>query len=687
MKILPLFLLYFIISLSVTGQYNTTTNHIDSLLQALAKTTVDTVKYELRFQLGLANQSVNPNKAVHHFQESLKIAKALDDLKRIKSCLLSLSFLYKDIGETPKSIEILQEVLHYSEKDKGSDYAMALAFIGENYKVQGDLVNSLNYTRRAYLLSEDNLKNKTKKFDKAGYVAGPLKMGEIFEITNQLDSALYYAQMSYKRVLEKPVPFFYCDICNLLGKIYDRLNQNKTAIGYYHLALKKAREVNFPNNIQRSQLAIASFYYKTSQPDSAIYYASQAYEGAKKLKGFEVMKQAAGLLRIVYKKQGNYIKALFYSDLAVAARDSISGAEKVREVQNLTHREERRQQIIQQKIEEEHIAFENKVKIYALLAILIGVLLLATILYRNNRQKHKANELLHEQKEEIQKQKAQLQMSFDNLKITQNQLIQAEKLASLGELTAGIAHEIQNPLNFVNNFSEMSVELAQELKEEAGKPEIDKELIIDLANDLAQNQQKIKHHGKRASSIVSGMLEHSRTSTGESTLTNINKLADEYLRLSYHGMRAKYKDFNADYELIADENVPMINVVPQDIGRVLLNLINNAFYAVSQRNHVETLHATSLPTNNPKYQSIVIVSIQHTNNQIVVAIKDNGAGIPDSIKEKIFQPFFTTKPTGEGTGLGLSLAYDIVTKGHGGTLEVVSVEGEGTTFIVKLPIQ
>ncbi len=682
MKKLPLFFLYFIISLSVSGQYNPTTNHIDSLLQALTKTTVDTVKYKLRFQLGLANQSVNPNKAVHHFQESLKIAKALDDLKRIKSSLLSLSLLYKDIGEAPKSIEMLKEVLHYSEKDKGSDYAMALAFIGENYKVQGDLVNSLNYTRRAYLLSEENLKNKTKKFDKAGYVAGPLKMGEIFEITNQLDSALYYAQMSYKRVLEKPIPFFYCDICNLLGKIYDRLNQNKTAIGYYHLALSKAVEVNFPNNIQRSQLAIASFYHKTSQPDSAIYYASQAYDGAKKLKGFEVMKQAAGLLRIVYKKQGNYVKALFYSDLAVAARDSITGAEKVREVQNLTHREERRQQMIQQKIEDEHTAFENKVKIYALLAILIAVLLLATILYRNNRQKHKANELLHEQKEEIQKQKVQLQMSFDNLKITQNQLIQAEKLASLGELTAGIAHEIQNPLNFVNNFSELSLELIEEIKQEreVRSEQRDEGLIDELLADLSQNQAKIYHHGKRASSIVSGMLEHSRTSTGERTLTNINKLADEYLRLSYHGMRAKNKDFSADYELIADENLPLINVVPQDIGRVLLNLINNAFYAVNV-GEVQNLADVKK----------VIVTTGHTtggepHNQLIIKVIDNGTGISEATKAKIFQPFFTTKPTGEGTGLGLSLSYDIITKGHGGTIEVESVEGEGTTFTVKLPL-
>ncbi len=293
-------------------------------------------------------------------------------------------------------------------------------------------------------------------------------------------------------------------------------------------------------------------------------------------------------------------------------------------------------------------------------------------------------QILSAQNETLEKQ---VKERTAELVASQNQLIQKEKLASLGELTAGIAHEIQNPLNFVNNFSEMSVELAQELKEEAEKPEIDKELIIDLANDLAQNQQKINHHGKRASSIVSGMLEHSRASTGERALTDINKLADEYLRLSYHGMRAKYKDFNSDYELIADEHLPLINIVPQDMGRVLLNLINNAFYAVHQRNNmVETGHALSLPTQT-QYQPTVIISVQHINNQIVIAIKDNGTGMSEATKSKIFQPFFTTKPTGEGTGLGLSLAYDIITKGHGGTIEVESVAGEGTTFTVKLPIQ
>jgi signal transduction histidine kinase len=279
-------------------------------------------------------------------------------------------------------------------------------------------------------------------------------------------------------------------------------------------------------------------------------------------------------------------------------------------------------------------------------------------------------------------EKEKLEFTLSELRATQAQLIQSEKLASLGELTAGIAHEIQNPLNFVNNFSEMSIELAKELDEEIDKEVMNKELVKDLVSDLSQNQQKINHHGKRASSIVSGMLEHSRTSTGERVLTDINKLADEYLRLSYHGIRAKDNAFNSDYKTDFDENLPKIEVIPQDMGRVLLNLINNAFWATNQRNLQGFKNLTGLNDYSPT----VTISTQRSDNQIILKVIDNGIGMSEATKAKIFQPFFTTKPTGQGTGLGLSLAYDIVTKGHGGTIEVESVEGEGTTFVVKLPL-
>ena len=270
-------------------------------------------------------------------------------------------------------------------------------------------------------------------------------------------------------------------------------------------------------------------------------------------------------------------------------------------------------------------------------------------------------------------EKKRLENTLSNLQTTQSQLIQAEKMASLGELTAGIAHEIQNPLNFVNNFSEVSNELIDEMNEELDKGDLEEAKAISL--DIKQNLEKINHHGKRADNIVKGMLQHSRSSSGTKELTDINALADEYLRLAYHGLRAKDKSFNAELVTNFDNSIGSINIIPQDIGRVILNLITNAFYAVNEKKQRDT-----------KFKPIVAVSSKKSDKHITISVSDNGDGIPEKVKEKIFQPFFTTKPTGQGTGLGLSMSYDIVTKGHGGELQVESNEGEGTTFIINLKI-
>jgi signal transduction histidine kinase len=275
----------------------------------------------------------------------------------------------------------------------------------------------------------------------------------------------------------------------------------------------------------------------------------------------------------------------------------------------------------------------------------------------------------------VEQRTAELKRSLEQLKATQAQLIQAEKMASLGELTAGIAHEIQNPLNFMNNFSEINGELIDELK--TALVSNNKEEALQLAEEINANEQKIKQHGGRADSIVKGMLQHARTSTGKKEPTNINGLADEYLRLSYQGIRAKYKAFSARIETSFDKTIGEVNVVPQDIGRVLLNLFNNAFYAVQEKK----------AKLNGIYEPVVSVSTKTEGANVLITVKDNGAGMPQKVKEKVFQPFFTTKPTGEGTGLGLSLSYDIVTKGHGGNLSVLSREDEGSEFVVQLPAQ
>ncbi|MBK7290559.1 MAG: two-component sensor histidine kinase [Chitinophagaceae bacterium] len=273
----------------------------------------------------------------------------------------------------------------------------------------------------------------------------------------------------------------------------------------------------------------------------------------------------------------------------------------------------------------------------------------------------------------VEERTKDLKKSLSDLKETQAQLIQSEKMASLGELTAGIAHEIQNPLNFVNNFSEVNKELVDELQQELKAGKIDD--AIEISNDIKANEEKINHHGKRADAIVKGMLQHSRSSSGSKEPTDINALADEYLRLAYHGLRAKDKTFNATMKTDFDKSIGNVNIIPQDIGRVILNLITNAFYVVNEKKQ----------QMKDGYEPTVTISSKKVGDKIEVSVTDNGNGIPQNIVDKIFQPFFTTKPTGQGTGLGLSLSYDII-KAHGGELKVETKENEGTTFIIQLPI-
>jgi signal transduction histidine kinase len=364
------------------------------------------------------------------------------------------------------------------------------------------------------------------------------------------------------------------------------------------------------------------------------------------------------------------------------------------QLQSMTFNEQLRQQELQQQLAQANLVFRNRLNIYFLLGGLVILLIVAGGLWRRNVFKQRSYALLQRQKQETDVQRAKAENALQELKSTQAQLIQSEKMASLGELTAGIAHEIQNPLNFVNNFSDVNTELIDEIKTERLKPkaERDDQLEDEILNDIKENEQKINYHGKRADSIVKGMLQHSRASTGQKEPTDINKLADEYLRLSYHGTHAKDKSFNAEFKTDFDESIGKINVVPQDIGRVLLNLLNNAFYAVNEKSKKP---GSLQPNEGSTYVPTVTIVTKKLHDKIEIKVKDNGNGIPQNIIDKIFQPFFTTKPTGQGTGLGLSLAYDIV-RAHGGEIKVETKvdegnpdtfgKGEGSVFIVQLPL-
>jgi len=400
---------------------------------------------------------------------------------------------------------------------------------------------------------------------------------------------------------------------------------------------------------------MSRYYNKTGKNDSALYYAKQGLAKSQNTGQVRDVIASYSSLVDIYKDQNRQDSALFYLQLANAAQDSLLSLEKIKQLQNIGFDE----QLRLQELEKESLQTKSKIRIYSLLGGLAILLIAAVLLFRNNRQKQRSNKVL--------------EATLTNLRSTQSQLIQSEKMASLGELTAGIAHEIQNPLNFVNNFSDMNAELLTEMKDELGKGKI--EDAIALANDVIENQKKINHHGKRADTIVKGMLQHSRSSNGIKEPTDINTLCDEYLRLAYHGLRAKDNSFNAITKTDFDNSIAQVNIIPQDIGRVILNLINNAFYAVDEKKK----------QIGDGYEPTVSVSTKKTNGKVEIIVKDNGSGIPQKVLDKIFQPFFTTKPTGQGTGLGLSLSYDIV-KVHGGELKVETKEGEGSEFDIHLPV-
>jgi signal transduction histidine kinase len=379
---------------------------------------------------------------------------------------------------------------------------------------------------------------------------------------------------------------------------------------------------------------------------AAIPYYEKAFSTMQKSDLYDLsVAETYSNLSECYEKTGNFPKALESYKMFAQITDSVRSKDNIRKATMLAlnYDFDKKQQLAkaaQEKKDTEAKRIKNQQYfIIAFLGVIVlAAVIIALILLKNNKHKQKAYSLLEKQKKETDIQKTKTEQALENLKAMQAQLIQSEKMASLGELTAGIAHEIQNPLNFVNNFSEVNDELINDISDEN-----DVIAIKTIANDIKQNNEKILFHGKRADAIVKGMLQHSRASTGKKEPTDINALCDEYLRLSFHGMRAKDKNFNADFKTEFDDTIGKINVVPQDIGRVLLNLINNAFYAVNEKKKQQA----------DGYEPAICVNTKKVDGKIEVKVADNGNGIPEKILDKIFQPFFTTKPTGQGTGLGL----------------------------------
>ena len=559
-----------------------------------------------------------PDSAFYYGNLGLKLAReyGFDDIQ--PAIFINFAMTEHAIGNAAQAVQFALEAVKLAEETDNlfnqayatSVLGMALITIGSYEKAISSERQILKYWNSAGLSFH------------AGVSLGKIALSHAH--LNQKDSAIFYIQQALDILPKQSNPHYFSS--DIFGNTYFQIGDMENALNFFRTSIKSP-ELYLAFN---GTLAIAEIYQSQNELDSALFYGKRALEIAKHSGFYSSIIRANSFLSHMYTLVDSEI-GIKYAHDALLYRDSLTAVERGMNIADFLDEDTQQRQ---REIEEAKKDFQSRLRTNAFLGISFTLLLIATLLYRNNRQK--------------QRSKRKIEIAYERLKATQAQLIQSEKMASLGELTTGIAHEIQNPLNFVNNFSEVSSELIDEAKMELEKGDVSE--AKSLLTELIQNLEKINHHGQRASSIVKGMLDHSRTSVGEKILTDLNNLCDEYLRLAYHGMRAKDKSFNVEIKADLDPGLPGINVVPQDIGRVLINLINNGFYSVHEKAKGES----------NGYKPLVIVSTTKVGDKIEIKVTDNGRGIPEDIKNKIFQPFFTTKAPGSGTGLGLSLSYDIV---------------------------
>lgn len=595
--------------------------------------------------------------ALDNFNKGFQLAETTPHAYLPGSYIVQAAALYKNLHDYKKARAILLKAIAiYKKAGKKTDLSYIYFEMAQSYTAENDPMNAIMYYNKAsQTASEIN--------NYAILIESEDALGWNYLVLKKYDSAYLHTIKSLAVAKTKDTSELAYPLSNL-GSIYRDAP----------LSVLKMSGIKPADRYEKSASLLILANSKAKNYNDVGFINDNLEELSKT---YEKMHRYA----VAFSTYKSYIKSKDHVDSLKNEKEVL-----LKEAQlAYTHKEDSlkyRQNITNVQLK------QRKQQGYFFIAGMIALLLLSAFIglnYCNQRKSNRllanandqvthANHELNEQREEITAQRDQLAHTITELKAAQQQLIQSEKMASLGELTAGIAHEIQNPLNFVNNFSDVNREMLDELH--AALQNDDKEEALAIANDLRQNEEKINHHGKRADSIVKAMLEHSRTSAGVKEPADLNKLADEYLRLAYHGLRAKDASFYAAAVIHFDENLPLVTLVPQDMGRALLNLFNNAFYAVQQK--AKTAGADYMPT--------ITVTTRIAENRLLLTVHDNGNGISSDILDKVMQPFFTTKPTGEGTGLGLSLSYDIVTKAHGGQLTVTSAEGQYTEFEVILPL-
>ena len=656
--------------------------YLHNLYRSLSVATNDTARMEVCSNLGSYYLLEDRDSASFYLEKALPIAVSLN-LKLYEASILNrMGIILMQQEKFSKSLEFYLKAINIA-KDPSIEKTIWHLSPGQSPRNARMLELSRSYDFIGLLNAYtgnwiDNIKNQLRNYreaEKYANAAGDrgqtasiiFHMGISYMNAGKLDSALMYIKKAQSTFSDLKDPQIGRSMI-YLGETYERMGNFDLAVNTMLQAMALLNETNDYVHSGLGYISLSRVYANLKKIDSALYYAKESLKIFEKRKDPAGKRDAYNLLVSYFDRLGRTDSATVYLKLAKSLSDSLS----VEERKNLLAFQDVvvDEQVKLEKLEKEKIETREKLRIYLLMSGIIVFIVIVFFLYRNNQHRKKTNETLRQRNEKIEN-------TLHQLRSTQTQLIQSEKMASLGELTAGIAHEIQNPLNFVNNFSEVNIELLTEMKDEMEKGNLDDAIVI--ANDAIENQKKINHHGKRAGDIVKGMLQHSRSSSGVKEPTDINALADEYLRLAYHGLRAKDKSFNATMKTDFDESIGNINIIPQDMGRVILNLITNAFYAAP----LPPPAGGGFKDPDYKHDPTVWLSTKKVGDKVLISVRDNGPGIPQKVLRKIFQPFFTTKPTGQGTGLGLSLAYDIV-KAHGGEIKVETADGQGTTFIIEL---
>jgi two-component system, NtrC family, sensor kinase len=631
--------------------------------------------------------------ALDVLMQSRQLFTELRDREAMGAVNNAIGNTYVQLTDYPHALQFFLDALAI-RKEIGDQpgTAFTLSRIGDMYAILHQLPEALRHYEEAYTLSKKVNRNPNI-FDAAK------GMGNVYKQMGKFADALKYYTIS----LEAEQAYYGRDSTaisyNLLGQLYLDEHQYTPA----RMNLEKAYEISAKRDPLQAATALyqlGRLYRETGNKTLAKEKLAESFDLASRAHLKNVLRNSSLALSQLFAEEKNFQQAYSYFTIYSGTQDSLMNEDLNQKMAALQYSLDIRNKQVQidlltreKQLQDSELLRQRQQRYIYIGGIILVVLLALTLVY-NNRQKQKTNRLLTERSEQISKKNLELQNAYallsqsrddistqrdhleetlTQLRATQDQLVQSEKMASLGELTAGIAHEIQNPLNFVNNFSEVSVELIEELKAElqAGHTEA----AIALSAAVEDNLSKISNHGHRADAIVKSMLQHSRNTTGKKEKQDLNALMDEFLRLSYHGFRAKEKNFNATLETHFDKELGLVDVIPQDMGRVLLNLFNNAFYSVQQKKKQA----------GDGFQPVVRVGTKRVDGWVIISVRDNGLGIPQKLRDKIYQPFFTTKPTGDGTGLGLSLSYDIITKGHGGHMTMNTREGEFAEFIIDIP--